>query len=58
MAPRIDPSLRVGSRRAAPSVVHAVGMAVLDLSCGTVRNIDRVPGSCGSKGPWRTPLAA
>ena len=45
MAPRIDPGLRVGSRRAAPSVVHAVGMPVLDLSRGTVRDIDRVPGA-------------
>src|SRR5213594_812396 len=45
MAPRIDPRLRVGSRRAAPSVVHAVGMPVLDLSRGTVRDIDRVPGA-------------
>src|SRR5213593_2594611 len=45
MTPRIGPRLRVGSRRAASSVVHAVGMDVLDLSRGTVRNIDRVPGA-------------
>jgi len=45
MAPRIDPRLRVGARRAASSVVHAVGMQVLDLSRGTIRYIDRVPGA-------------
>jgi hypothetical protein len=45
MAPRIGPCLRVSARRAASSVVHAVGMHVLDLRRGTVRNIDRVAGT-------------